>query len=94
MENSLSRPYEKTCAIPRQGVPFALAILYSLVIVALALVVSFSSQHNRAQTETIQELREEVLELRENINEDDKVVHFLNSLKRQGIDPKKLVRGD
>lgn len=79
------------CDVPKQATPIALAALYSLAVVVLTAIVAVSSVNSRKNEKTIDELKSEVSQLRKILDSEGKAVHFLNEIKRRGVDVKSLV---
>jgi cell division protein FtsL len=79
--------------------PITLVILYTVAVVCLAVIVVLSSHHMQTSQQSIDELNTEIEKLRKTIHDHpeqvngDKVLHFIEQLKQQGIDVKNLENG-
>lgn len=72
--------------------PIALAMLYSVAVVLLTLLLIIVGSRSERHKETVDELKAEVVELRNMLDKEGDAIRLLNALKKQGIDPKKLVK--
>ena len=99
--NSLTHvpPYEKSCPIPRSTVPVALGLLYSIVIISLTMLLIYSNHRSSQSKQSVDHLDAEISELRKTVEKQHpdvtaknskSVMHFIEQLKRQGVDVEKL----